>query len=168
MSQPEEQPDQDRTELARRIVATLPRFGRWANTVREFRTPYGVIGFRQAAILWIIRYRIISEDEMSPTRIAAHHHVQPSVVTRALTRLEASGFIERAVDPRDARRFRITITEKGQMVSEYVEDLFVTDTLDSIACLGAQEIDDLRRAVELLDRIVNDLERKRADRSRRP
>lgn len=154
-----------RAELAQRMITTLPRFGNWANGIREFETPHGKVGFRQAAILWVIRYHLIPENEITPTRLAAFHRVQPSAITRALAKLESSQLIERTADPTDSRSVRIAITEKGRQVSEFVEALFVNDILDSLSRLTDEHIEELRRSVDLLAQIAGDLERKRAQRT---
>ena len=113
--------DHDRTELAKLMVATLPKFGTWANTIKAFKTPFGTIGYRQAAILWAIRYCLIPENEVSPSRLATLHHVRPSAITHALARLEEARFIVHNIDPRDGRRFRISITDAGRQISEYID-----------------------------------------------
>ena len=157
----------ERSELARQIVSILPKYGRWANAFRDFETPFGKVGFRQLAILWAIRYQLIPEDEVSPTRIAQLHEVQPSVVTRALAKLEAGEFIERSVRTEDGRSVHIRITARGREVSEFVERLYVEEILDSMNFLEDDHLSDLRRCVETLGRIVDDLERKRTSRSSR-
>lgn len=159
--------EDDRSELARKIVSTLPRYGRWARGFRDFDTPFGKLGYRQLAILWAIRYRLIPEDEVSPTRLAQLHEVQPSVVTRSLAKLEAGGFVERSVRPADARSHHIRITERGRQASEFVERLYVDDLVDSMGFLKDEHIDELQTSVETLGRIVEDLERKRTNRSSR-
>lgn len=119
---------------------------------------YGRIGYRQAAILYAIRHNLIPSDDVTPTRIATFFEVQPSVVTRALARLEASQFIERVTDPRDGRRCYIQMTDKGRQVSEYVEELFAKQVLDSIDFLEDNQIEELRRNVEILNHVVISLE----------
>lgn len=160
-------PDTARADLARQMMRTLPAFGNWANSFRDFETPYGKVGFRQLAILWILRHGLIPEEDISPSRLATYHRVQPSVVTRALDKLEAGGFIVRSVHPADGRRFRITMTAKGREVSEFVERLYVEDMIDSMAFLDDAGIDDLQRNVSTLARIVDDLERRRLERGTR-
>jgi len=149
------------------MVATLPRYGNWANSVREFPTPYGTIGYRQTSILWILHYHLLRANQISPTGIAAAQRVQPSVVTRALAKLEAARFIERSMDPDDARVVRIAITEQGRLVSEFVERLFVDDVQDSMADLDDADVGALRHAVETPVGIVEEPERKRQRRSAR-
>ncbi len=76
-----------RRELAGRMVRELPRFGRWAVTIRDYETPYGKVGYRQLATLWLIRFHLIPGDDFTPSRLAEHLEVQPSVVTRLLAKL---------------------------------------------------------------------------------
>ena len=159
--------DASRSQLARLMVGTLPTFGHWANGFREFDTPYGRVGFRQLSVLWTIRHKLLPGDGVSPSLLAEHFDVQPSVMTRALAKLESAGFIERAVDPSDRRRCRIDITEKGTHVSEFVEALYIQEMLDSVAFLSDEQIQELRRNVEILGRIVHDLEVKRKNRTTR-
>lgn len=156
--------DPERRQLALLMVTTLPKYGTWATGFRGFDTPYGKVGFRQLSILWAIRYNLLPHNEVSPGRLAALHGVQPSVMTRALAKLEANGFILREVDPTDARRSRVDITRKGRHVSEYVEDLYIADMVDSMRDLDDRQIRELHAAVETLGRIVDDLEEKRKTR----
>lgn len=159
--------EDERSDLARQIVGILPRYGRWARGFRDFETPFGKVSYRQLAILWMIRQQLIPEDQVSPTRIAQLYEVQPSVVTRALAKLESGGFIERMVRPEDGRSYHIRMTERGRDVSEFVERLYVADIVDSLAFLGDCQIGELRGSVETLGSVVEDLERKRTSRSSR-
>jgi DNA-binding MarR family transcriptional regulator len=167
MKRTQDMTDRERSELAQLMVATLPKYGTWASAFTVFKTPLGKIGYRQAAILWAIRYQLIPEDEVSPSRLATLYHVQPSAITRALARLEEGGFISRTTDPKDGRGFRVTMTDKGRQVSEFVEHLFNEDMLDTLSCISDEQVLELRRSVEILDRLVDDLERKRTGRSGR-
>lgn len=160
-----------RADLAMRIVTALPKFGSWANGFREFDTPHGRVGFRQLTILWFLRYESPPGESVSPSQIAAYSSVQPSVITRALAKLEAAGLIERAIDPDDHRRFQITITDKGLEVSIFVEKLYIDDILASMADLDDGEITELARNVEILDGIADELQERqtkhRAGRAKR-
>lgn len=151
--------------LAQAMVGMLPRFGHWANGFREFDTPYGRVGFRQLSVLWTIRHELLPRDTVTPTHLAAYFDVQPSVMTRALAKLERAGFIARAVDANDRRRSRIDITDTGTHVSEFVEALYIQEMLDSMSFLSEEQTRELRRNVEILGRIVDDLEAKRKNRT---
>lgn len=153
--------DADRKRLASRMLVVLPRYGLWANGFREVDTPYGRIGYRQFTVLWLLRHETFAPDQVTATRLAEFFDVQPSVMTRALAKLESAGFIEREVDVADRRRVSIDITDKGRRVSEYVQEVITADIIDSIAALDSAQVTELERNVELLDRIVDDLEQER-------
>lgn len=157
--------NQDRERLALRMVTTLPRFGMWSTTFRDFDTPHGKLGYRQTAILWLLRYEQLPKEHLTPTRIAAFHHVQPSVVTRALDKLAAGGYITRTHDEVDRRRIHIAITDKGQEASIYVERLYLDAITASMGDLDDQQIAGLSTNLELLDDITTTLEDRR---TRRP
>ncbi len=162
-------PEQEtaRLSLAHTMLNSLPRFGRWAEMVREFETPYGTIGYRQAGILWVLRFGLLPPEEMTPTGFAHFHRVQPSVVTRALAKLEHGGFIERTTDPDDTRVSRISITPQGTAISVYVEQLYIDDLLAALAPVSDCDIGGLLEAVATLDTIVERLELLRLGRTRR-
>ena len=149
--------DDKRGELARQIISVLPQFGAWATAIRDFETPYGKLGFRQLAILWTIRHKRIPDEQLSPTTLAEHQNVRPSVITRALTRLEEGGFIERAIDLSDRRRITLTCTPKGRDVSIYVEELYLREIVDAMGHLTSRQVDDLLRAINTLDEIAEHL-----------
>ena len=153
--------DADRKRLASRMLVVLPRYGLWANGFREVDTPYGRVGYRQFTILWLLRHDAFAPNQVTATRLAEFFDVQPSVMTRALAKLESAGFIEREVDTADRRRVSIEITDKGRRVSEYVQDVITADIIDSVASLDSGQVTELERNVELLDRIVDDLEQER-------
>lgn len=149
--------DDRQTDLARQIITVLPQFGTWATAIRDFETPYGKLGFRQLAILWAIRYKQIPDEDLSPTALAKYQNVRPSVITRALTRLEEGGFIERAMDLTDRRRINLTLTPRGRDVSLYVEELYLREITDAMGTLSTCQVDALLHAVNTLGEIAERL-----------
>lgn len=150
--------EQERRDLALKMVTLLPRYGSWAVNIRDVVTPWGKLGFRQLAILWALRHETIPPDELSPTTLARFHRVRPSVVTRALTRLEESGLIEREMDRHDRRRINITLTEAGRAASELVESFYLDQIIDSMGHLDDKEVEEIVRAVAHLEDIIGRLE----------
>jgi DNA-binding MarR family transcriptional regulator len=150
--------DDRQIELARQMITVLPKFGSWTRSIRDFTTPYGKLGFRQLAILWALRYQDIPPDQLSPTSLARFHRVRPSVVTRALARLEEGGFIERTMDLEDRRRINLAITPKGMEVSVYVEQLYLREIIENMDPLDPDEIDELLRSIATLRRVIERLE----------
>jgi DNA-binding MarR family transcriptional regulator len=148
-------PDPDRRRLANHMAVMLPRFGHWISNVQEFETPYGHVGRRQIEVLWALRHNEI--DDATPSRIAEHFGIQPSVMTRVLARLEGHGLVDRTPDPADGRRSTVRITERGLRTSEFVEDLFTQEMLDSMATLSDAQIDQLRACIAMLDEVADHL-----------
>jgi len=146
----------DRSHLARQMLATLPMFGNWAISFRDFDTPYGHVGYRQASILWILHHDSPTADQ-TPFRLAERFMVQPSVITGALAKLEAAGFITRSADPDDSRIARIAITENGRLVSEYVEAFFANDIYECLGEIDEEEVVALQQSIDALDRIGKSL-----------
>lgn len=147
----------DRAQLASRMVQTLPAFGIWATTIRDFETPYGKVGQRQVEVLYALRYGLVSKGPVSPSLLAEHFHVQPSAITRVLNRLESSGYIERRVDPADGRAQTIHLTERGTAISVAVERILIKQMQDAIAAVPEGDLEGLAEHVDLLGTIAQDL-----------
>ncbi|MGC4107230.1 MAG: MarR family transcriptional regulator [Thermomicrobiales bacterium] len=143
-----------RTRLASRMVRTLPSFGVWATTIRDFETPYGKIGLRQAEVLYALRHGLLTDGPVSPSMLAEHFCVQPSAITRVLNRLEGSDYIERRTDPTDGRAQIIHLTERGVAISIAVEQVFTEYMNEAIALIPDTEIDGLDRHVAMLGEVV--------------
>jgi len=149
--------DDDRQRLALRMVQVLPSFGAWASSIRDFETPLGRIGLRQLSILYVMRYPKAGQERPTPGDLAQAFNVQPSVITRALARLEANGFVERVADASDRRIARLSITEAGREISVYVERLFVDEMATCTAFLSETQVADLAQWIEVLSDIREDL-----------
>ena len=157
----------ERIELARAIAASLPKFGHWASTSRQFDTPYGRLGYRRISILWVLRHGMVSPKDATTTGLARLYRVQPSVLTRALASMEADGLITRMHDPDDSRVIQVAISELGIEVSRFVERLYIDEVLEAIACMSDDEIAPLCSSVQKLDTIADELDRRRFGRTRR-
>lgn len=150
--------EQTRADLARSVMTVLPRFGGWAVNIRDFMTPYGRLGFRQLAILWALRHDLVPPDELSPTTLARQQNVRPSVITRALTRLEEGGLVVREMDLQDRRRIILTLTDKGRDASIYVERMYLREIMNSMSDFDDDTIDEIVRAVANLETVIGRLE----------
>jgi len=60
------------------------------------------------------------EDGLRGGELAARLGVEPPTITKMLRRLERCGLVERRPDPRDARSFRVHLTEEGRTLEEPV------------------------------------------------
>lgn len=142
-------------ELASRMVQTLPGWGLWAIDVRDFETPYGSIGFRQASILWVLRNESITDDERTPTGIAKHFGVQNSAITRAVDKLERGGFLVREVAFEDRRRHYLVLTQKGVDISDWIERLYTAPLQEALIELSEEEHAALSEQIEVLHKLLS-------------
>lgn len=136
-----------RDELAARMAYTLPQFGVWATTIRDFETPYGKIGIRQVEVLYALRKQRLGPGSVSPSQLSEYFHVQPSAITRVLNRLEASEFVERRVDPYDGRAQTIHVTERGSAISVAVEQIFLAQMREAIGVIPDEDLAETYRLI---------------------
>ncbi|MGC4191305.1 MAG: MarR family transcriptional regulator [Thermomicrobiales bacterium] len=153
-SNPESSP---RDRLASRMVQILPSFGVWATTIRDFETPYGKIGLRQAEVLYALRHGLVSEGPVSPSMLSEHFCVQPSAITRVLNRLEGSDYIERRIDPSDGRAQTIHLTARGEAISIAVEQVFAEQMQEAITRIPEGDVEGMLGHIEMLGEIVQAL-----------
>ena len=99
------------TTLGNDLLRSAARLSRWASRHASFDVP-----FAQARLLALL-------DELGPSRVstlaAADHSSQPTITTQ-LQRLEASGWVDRASDPDDARATVISLSAEGHAALESV------------------------------------------------
>jgi DNA-binding MarR family transcriptional regulator len=56
----------------------------------------------------------VAESQLAPTEIACTMLLPPYIVSRRLDSLEKRGLIQRSLDPQDARRRILTVTDTGR------------------------------------------------------
>lgn len=140
-----------RSQLALKMINTLPQWGFWAASMREVDTPYGRIGYRQASMMWLMRHGQSSGQQCTTTTLASQIGVQNSVITRAGEHLESLGLIKRTVSADDRRRQFLTLTKNGVKASEYIENLYVESISDAMQDIDDDSLTELKAAVDTLD-----------------
>jgi DNA-binding MarR family transcriptional regulator len=158
----------ERRELAGRMTQVLPSFGSWAESIRDQTVVEGNLGPRQVQILYTLRHRLLGSDQTTPSALANLFGIQPSVITRVLSRLEAAGYVTRTVDPHDARSLVIRITTAGTDISARIEDYYIDSMVESMAFADEAQLDCLREALPALARIALSLENRRRTAAGRP
>ena len=88
--------------------------------------------------------------DMKVSEISKRLHVTSPTITQLLKGLEANGLIERHIDPTDRRAVGITLTEKGEMVTQQAADAFSASIDGLIEYLGEEQSNQL---AELLSRV---------------
>lgn len=157
--------DGQRVDLANDLVLTLPSFGRWVSSIWNSETPFGRVSHRQITVLYLLRKRrFLLGLAPTPSNFAELLSVRRSVVTRVLANLESRGFITRIADPEDGRSQIVALTDLGQRLSVYIEEIFLQEMIGSIAFLTDDDVALLLRVNPLLARISVNLEQARKQR----
>lgn len=68
----------------------------------------------------MVLLQLWAEDGLSPTELANRLRVEPGTVSKVLNRMEKADLVTRRKDPRDARSFRVYLTESGKTLREPV------------------------------------------------
>lgn len=68
----------------------------------------------------MVLLQLWGEDGVSPTELANRLRVEPGTVSKVLSRMEKVDLVTRRRDPRDARSFKVYLTENGKDLREPV------------------------------------------------
>ena len=111
---------------------------------------------------WVLAF-LSRRDGMTQTALAADLDLTKVAVGGLIGRMEASGFVERRADERDARARRVYLTRAGQrMVATIRENVDVVET-DILAAISEEELDAAAAALvkvkgRLIELIGSDVE----------
>jgi DNA-binding MarR family transcriptional regulator len=86
--------------------------------------------------------------------LAAAEQVKPPTMSRIVSGLKRSRLVEIAQDPDDARRMRITATEKGTKLLHKGREMRIAYLASQLERLTATELTNLGEAVEILCRLL--------------
>lgn len=136
----------DHDDLAARLVIGCSRFA---------RTAAYASGAARSAVLAM---RVLSQlDTRGPLRVGTLAHLESTTqpgVTAAVKGLEADGHVVRRADPTDARATVVEITESGKAELLGYHRALAGTVSPELDDLPAEEIADLVRALEILERLT--------------
>ena len=92
------------------------------------------------------------EDGLSPGEIARRLGIATPTVTRAATRMEATGLLRREPHPSDRRLVRLRLTDRGRELEKIIDEQTNQLTERALATLGAAERESLVRALHEIRR----------------
>ena len=115
------------------------------------RSAGGVTASQYAALVTISK-----KGELTLGELAAAEGVAPPSMTRIAANLEQAGLLERRPDPLDRRVARVAISEKGAELLAEARNLRALYLSERFAELGAEEVEVLGQATELLNRLACD------------
>lgn len=112
---------------------------------KRMKKRFGVTGMQRLVIRIVGRYPGSSLGSVSEIL-----HVHPSTLTGVVDKLVARGALERGVDPDDARRVRLHLTESGAEIDAIKTGTIEAAVKRSLGQMSAAEIAALRRAIEVI------------------
>ena len=92
------------------------------------------------------------EDGLSPGEVARRLGLATPTVTRAATRMEATGLLRREPHPSDRRLVRLRLTERGRELEKIIDEQTNQLTERALATLSAAERESLVRALHEIRR----------------
>jgi DNA-binding MarR family transcriptional regulator len=94
--------------------------------------------------------------EIKVSEISKLLQVTSPTITQLLKGLEANGLIERHIDPADRRAVGITLTEKGERVTEQAAEAFSASLHGLIEYLGEEQSNQLAELLSRVSRYYNE------------
>ena len=94
--------------------------------------------------------RLYERDDLSQNELGRLTAMDPATIKGVVARLEERGLIERAPDPNDQRRIRLSLTDRGRRI---VPDLVEKARAITAATLAPLSREEAERLVALLRRI---------------
>ncbi|HKE63986.1 MAG TPA: MarR family transcriptional regulator [Micromonosporaceae bacterium] len=138
--------DNDSVTRLRRVVGKLARQLN-ASATGEGLTP------TQASVLGLVAGR-------GPLSIAALTELEglnPTMLSRVLSKLDEAGLVERIRDPADLRTASVRITPEGNRIHERIRNRRTAIVSECVARLPAKHADALTRALPALEALVDEL-----------
>jgi DNA-binding MarR family transcriptional regulator len=87
-------------------------------------------------------------------QLAVAERVKPPTMSRIVSGLRRSGLVRIQTDGNDARKIRISVTAKGERVLQEARGRRIQSLAETLAILGSEELDILRRATELMEKVA--------------
>jgi DNA-binding MarR family transcriptional regulator len=140
-------------DCAQQTLALLPVLRRWVTARVHWAGADAGLSLRQHAALNGIR-----QGASSPGELARLWQVTPAVITGIIDRLERRKLVRREPDPNDRRRLRLALTDAGLDASMLVERALTDELAAQLAQASPQELAELGRALDLLQRTFAALE----------
>lgn len=142
-----------RNDEPRLIFSAVTHYRRWMALLIPSIVPDIDISLQQLNVLYLVRSAGASMADMA--RVLG---VAPTVITGLVDRLEARGLIRREAHATDRRRIQLVLTERGTEISTQVEEAVASRIERQVALLDPLQQEHLRTGLELLQKLVIDLE----------
>ncbi|HEX3931808.1 MAG TPA: MarR family transcriptional regulator [Nocardioides sp.] len=108
----------------------------------------------QASTLGLLANR----GPMSLAALNDLEHLNPSMLSRVVTKLDSAGLIERHPDPADLRAVLVEATPRGETVSQTIRSQRTADVLSRLPALDAAQVRAITEALPALEALAVALE----------
>jgi DNA-binding MarR family transcriptional regulator len=95
----------------------------------------------------------ISEDNDSPSEIAEHLQIPAHGISRKLDNLQKQGLINRSLDPEDARKRILQITDQGRNTLSAAQKIMNREVNQMLSKLSSEELELLLKLLGKLSQI---------------
>lgn len=133
------------TSLASELRMSVMRLAR---RLRQERTDSALSISQLSALATLDR-----RGPLTPGELAAHERIAPPSMTRLVASLEAEGMVSRTGHPTDRRQVLLAVSEAGRNLLKSDRRRRDAWLAPRLRALPAEEIDTLRRAAEILERL---------------
>lgn len=124
------------TESIGRYISHLHRVG--ANFLSKEYDKYDIGSGQYQFLIQLYLQDGISHDELTE-KIS----VDKATTTRAIKKLESSGYVQTIINPHDKRKYLIYLTDKAQKVRDEIIDISLKWNHQLVGSLSSEELDTL-------------------------
>lgn len=120
----------------------------------DIKRDFGIIRAEYLLLLCLAHFPVLTAQDVS--RITRRPR---NSISRAVHRMLAEGYLDRAQDPDDGRQAKLTLTEKGRKLHEQVAACLVRREAELMAALTPEEHADFDRLLRKVSRYAATLAR---------
>ncbi|SNY24603.1 MarR family winged helix-turn-helix transcriptional regulator [Paractinoplanes atraurantiacus] len=131
------------------------------------RTLHGVVAERLLTLdLYpgqeLILMRLFDQDDQIQTSLQQSIGLDHSTLSRSIRRMQDAGLVNRRPDERDKRAMIVSLTPAGRALQPRLAEIWEQLEALTVATLGQDDEDGLRKALEALERALATARRKNA------
>lgn len=113
--------------------------------------------------------RAVADGAVSVSEVGRRTSVSKQAAAKTVAILEESAYVERSRDPRDGRRARLTVTDRGYALMRDGEAVFDELREEWESLVGRERVADLQNALaRLLDTDQRGIDQRGTDQAERP
>jgi DNA-binding MarR family transcriptional regulator len=125
----------DNSEIARKLYQSFTQFRRITKGKPDFTN----LKPNEMGLLFHIKHSSGASGGVKVSELSSHMHVTSPSITQLVTNLEERGYVARTMDREDRRSVNVSITEKGNEVTQQAEAHLMGMLEELVAYLGPEK-----------------------------